>query len=226
MGEGKVGENLSEGIFWLWERREWQEPLWPGRLYIGAGSETKTPPPTLRFFRGITPGRRRFAALLPGSREGGGDLGEVYKVCAALQGKASDNAAWFTNGTKWASTWPSSPARQKPRDTPRPPRAHTCARPTTLRLGKGCGNHALPETQKAYARAVELFKKGIPDVSLPSIEAVEVPFEGGKSLPAYFVKRRDMKSHRLPTVVFFDGLDSTKEFAVSSGPRRIWRNAA
>jgi len=68
-----------------------------------------------------------------------------------------------------------------------------------------------PETQKAYARAVELFKKGIPDVSFLSIEAVEVPFEGGKSLPAYFVKRRDMKSHKWPTVVFFPGLDSTKE---------------
>jgi hypothetical protein len=46
-------------------------------------------------------------------------------------------------------------------------------------------------SQKAYATSVDLFKKGMGQISGLSVEAIEVPFEGGKSLPAYFVKSRD-----------------------------------
>ena len=42
------------------------------------------------------------------------------------------------------------------------------------------------------------------------IEIVEVPFEGS-SLPGYFVHAQNAKSARTPCVVFFDGLDVTKE---------------
>ena len=44
-----------------------------------------------------------------------------------------------------------------------------------------------------------------------------MPFEEGKSIPAYFVKRRDTGSNRAPTVVFFDGLDITKELQYFRG---------
>jgi dipeptidyl aminopeptidase/acylaminoacyl peptidase len=73
------------------------------------------------------------------------------------------------------------------------------------------------ESQRAYAEAVSLFKKGIGNVPFLSIEAVEVPFEGGKNLPAYFVKSRDSASAPLPTLVFFDGLDITKELQYFRG---------
>jgi len=73
------------------------------------------------------------------------------------------------------------------------------------------------QSQMAYGNAVSLFKKGIDEVQLLSIEPVEVPFEGGKSLPAYFVKNRNAGSAPLPTVVFFDGLDITKEIQYFHG---------
>jgi dipeptidyl aminopeptidase/acylaminoacyl peptidase len=86
-----------------------------------------------------------------------------------------------------------------------------------IEIGERLRQPRTAETQKAYARAVELFKQGIPDVSFLSIEAVEVPFEGGKSLPAYFVKRADVQGVKWPTVVFFDGLDVTKEIQYFRG---------
>jgi dipeptidyl aminopeptidase/acylaminoacyl peptidase len=64
---------------------------------------------------------------------------------------------------------------------------------------------------------VALFKRGFGNVPFLSIEAVEVPFEESKSLPGYFVKRRDMGVSRAPTVVFFDGLDITKELQYFRG---------
>ena len=46
----------------------------------------------------------------------------------------------------------------------------------------------------------------------PDIERVEVPYEGGKTLPAWFVKGRG--SGKRPTVVLFDGMDNAKEMSV------------
>jgi dipeptidyl aminopeptidase/acylaminoacyl peptidase len=81
------------------------------------------------------------------------------------------------------------------------------------------------ESQRAYARAVALFKKGIADMPFLAIEAVEVPFEG-KGLPGYFVKSRDAAAP-LPTLVFFDGLDITKEMQYFRGvPELIKRGLA
>ena len=48
------------------------------------------------------------------------------------------------------------------------------------------------------------------------IEIVEVPFEGG-SLPGYFVHAQNAKPARTPCVVFFDGLDVTKEIQFVRG---------
>jgi dienelactone hydrolase len=45
---------------------------------------------------------------------------------------------------------------------------------------------------------------------------VEVPFEG-RSLPGYFVPAQNAKNKRTPCVVFFDGLDVTKEIQFLCG---------
>ena len=46
------------------------------------------------------PGNYTWSAAVRGaigaSIGGGGEIGEIYKVCAALKGRAGDNAAWFT----------------------------------------------------------------------------------------------------------------------------------
>ena len=50
---------------------------------------------------------------------------------------------------------------------------------------------------------------------------MEVPFEGGKSLPAYFVKKAGTEAVRYPTILFFDGLDVTKEIQYFRGVEEL-----
>ncbi len=67
----------------------------------------------------------------------------------------------------------------------------------------------------AYRTAVECFHRfvGLTDLR---IEVVEVPFEG-KHLPGYFVQAQNAEAERKPCVVFFDGLDVTKEIQFIAG---------
>ena len=75
-----------------------------------------------------------------------------------------------------------------------------------------------PKDEKAlavYKTAVQCFQRHakLTDVR---IEVVEVPFQGG-SLPGYFVHAQSARSKRTPCVVFFDGLDVTKEIQYMRG---------
>ena len=67
----------------------------------------------------------------------------------------------------------------------------------------------------AYRTAVDCFHQ-FAALTARKIEIVEVPFEG-KSLPGYFVPAQNAKSARTPCVVFFDGLDVTKEIQFLRG---------
>jgi dipeptidyl aminopeptidase/acylaminoacyl peptidase len=151
-----------------------------------------------------------------GLPHGGGDMGEIYKVCAALKGKAGDNAAWFVEWNKMGERVALLAEQAKAKEYIQTASGAYMRAANYIAIGERLRQPRTPETQKAYARAVELFKKGIPDVPFLSIEAIEVPFEGGKSLPAYFVKRREA-GVKWPTVVFFDGLDYTKEMQYFRG---------
>ena len=146
---------------------------------------------------------------------GGADLGEVYKVVAALKSRAGEGAAWFAEWSAMAE----KVARLAETAEAKGHTATACAAYMRAANYYQTGERLLQprneESQRAYARAVALFKKGIADVPFISIEAVEVPFEG-KSLPGYFVKGRDAGAP-LPTVVFFDGLDITKELQYFRG---------
>ena len=64
------------------------------------------------------------------------------------------------------------------------------------------------------ALSLDCFAQGI-QRRYPNIERVEVPYEG-KMLPAWFMKAPNAKG-RAPTVVFFNGLDGTKEVGVLYG---------
>jgi alpha-beta hydrolase superfamily lysophospholipase len=142
---------------------------------------------------------------------GGGELGEINKVCVALKGKSGDNAAWFTEWNKMGEKVALLADQAKEKGHKETASAAYMRAAHYIEIGERLRQPRTPETQAAYARAVELFKKGAPDASFLSIEPVEVPFEGGKSLPAYFVKKKGAPAAKYPTVVFFDGLDVTKE---------------
>ena len=134
-----------------------------------------------------------------------------------LEGKrADDDAAWFDACVQVADEC----ARAMPRNsTP----ANIRFRRRSFYL-RACNYYQMGErfrTPKdetaldAYRTGVDCFHRfaALTDVK---IEIVEVPFEGG-SLPGYFVHAQNTNAKRTPCVVFFDGLDVTKEIQYMRG---------
>jgi len=159
---------------------------------LSQGAETKAAADEVfMMFPGDYTWSEAVRAAIGSSIGGGGEIGEIYRVCAALKGRSGDNAAWFEEwnkmGEKVALLAEQAKEKGYLETAPRPPYmrgAHY------IQIGERLRQPRTPEAQKAYARSIELFKKGLPDVPFLSVDRVEIPFEGGKSLPAYFVRKR------------------------------------
>jgi dipeptidyl aminopeptidase/acylaminoacyl peptidase len=158
---------------------------------------------------------------------GGSEIGEVYRVVSALKAKpAATTADWFVEWNKMAEKVAALGGQAKEKGHPETAAAAYMRAAHYIQIGERLRQPRTPETQKAYARSIELFKKGAPDVPFLSVEPVEVPFEGGKKLPAYFVKARGTPTKKWPTLVFFDGLDVTKEICYFRAPDIVKRGVA
>ena len=69
----------------------------------------------------------------------------------------------------------------------------------------------------AYKRGVQSFRDAAKYIKRPRIEHVEIPYEEA-SLPAIYIHAEPAKnSGKVPAVVFFDGLDVTKEIQYFKG---------
>lgn len=143
-------------------------------------------------------------------------MGEIYKVCAALMGRVGDNKAWFAEWKRMGEKVAALGEEEESHGHLQTASGAFMRAAQYIQVGERQLQPRTPESQKTYARSVELFKRGLPNLRCLSVKPVEVPFEGGKSLPAYFVKMDDAKS-KLPTVVFFDGFDITKEIQYFKG---------
>jgi dipeptidyl aminopeptidase/acylaminoacyl peptidase len=148
---------------------------------------------------------------------GGADLGEIYKVVAALKPDVGKNAAWFEQWSAMARKVTALGDAAEASGHKQTAAGAYLRAAVYYQVGERLLQPRSEESQKAYASAVDLFKKGMGQVAGLSIAAVEIPFEAGKSLPAYLVRSRDAGSAPLPTVVFFDGLDITKELQYFHG---------
>ena len=150
------------------------------------------------------------------ARWGGAAMSEVDRVGRRLKDKVGDNEAW---GAEWdkeaqrieamgdgarAAGWKLSAA------------GHYMRAATYYFIGErfvGLG----PKKIELYESCLRCFRAGIKD-RFPNIERVEVPYQDeGKptTLPAWFMKAPG--DGPKPTVVFFDGLDSTKELSILFG---------
>lgn len=71
-----------------------------------------------------------------------------------------------------------------------------------------------PRKAASYRRVLEAFERGM-RARVPGFERAEVPYEEG-ALPAYWVPPLNPRE-KFPAVVFFDGLDASKETTVLWG---------
>jgi dienelactone hydrolase len=166
------------------------------------------------------PGNYRWSAafinMIGSIAYGGAEIGELHKIGRMLKGKApDDDQAWFdacvtvADGVRaYAEKWDRGGHRHSA--------AHAYLR--------ACNYYQMAErfrTPKdraglaAYRKGVDCFHRHAALTDL-KIEIVEVPYEDG-SLPGYFVHAQNARSARAPCVVFFDGLDVTKEIQFVRG---------
>ncbi len=147
---------------------------------------------------------------------GGAEIGELHKIGRMLKDKGpEDDGAWFDACVKvadgvraYAEKWDQQGYRFSA--------AHAYLR--------ACNYYQMAERFRTpkdktgldvYRTGVECFHRHVALTDL-KIEIVEVPYEG-KSLPGYFAHAQNAKSKRTPCVVFFDGLDVTKEIQFVRG---------
>jgi dienelactone hydrolase len=149
---------------------------------------------------------------------GGAEIGEVNRVGLRLRDHVGDDDAWFR---EWAAE---AAAVEKAG------RAHIKAgRKATgagylLRAANyyHVGERFLQPKSKeglaAYKRGVDCFREAAKWMTRPRIEHVEIPYMG-KSLPALYVHAEPVAGRKGPTpaVVYFDGLDVTKEIQYFKG---------
>ena len=166
------------------------------------------------------PGNYRWSAafvnMIGSASYGGSEMGELHKIGTMLKGKGpEDDAAWFDACAKvadgvrgYAEKWEKSGHRVSA--------AHAYLR--------ACNYYQMAERFRTpkdkigldvYRRGVDCFHRHVALTDV-KIEIVEVPYEGG-SLPGYFVHAQNAKSKKTPCVVFFDGLDVTKEIQYVRG---------
>lgn len=150
------------------------------------------------------------------TRVGGTNLQELDQIGKRLAGHVGDAEAWHQ-----AWQWMSDRTLARAEDEARRGHALTAAearvRSAVYRFA--CERFVHPDDPRkaaSYARLTEDYLAGM-KIVLPGFERVEVPYPEG-SLPAYWLPPRGAApGARAPTVVFFDGLDASKEITVLWG---------
>ena len=169
------------------------------------------------------PGNYRWSAglitALGAAPWGASDLGEVDRVGRRLRKRVGDEQAWFDEWTRMGKELEklAKEALSKERFiTASGFNFRACMYYLTGERFRQ------PKDDKAlyiYRQATVCFQEAAKYVEYPFIDPVEIPYEGGKILPALFVKPSFNEKGPLPAVIFLDGLETAKEFCYFWGVR-------
>ena len=148
---------------------------------------------------------------------GGAEIGEVNRIGLRLKNSLGDDDAWFREWTSEART-------VEDRGRERIADGHTTSGAKYLQRASAyyhVGERFLQPKNKqgldAYRRGVDCLRDAAKYIKWPRLEHVEIPY-GDTSLPAIYVHAEPAnRSGKVPAMVFFDGLDITKEIQYFKG---------
>ena len=148
---------------------------------------------------------------------GGAEIGEVNRVGLRLKHCVGDDDAWFRE-------WAREARKVEDRGRERIAEGHTTSGAQYLQRASAyyhVGERFLQPKSKegldAYMRGVDCLRDAAKYFKRPRLEHVEIPYEGA-GLPAIYVHAEPAKkSGKVPAMVFFDGLDVTKEIQYFKG---------
>ena len=173
-------------------------------------------PPYFMYFPGNYRWSAAFINMMGTAVFGGSDIGELHKIGTLLKGVGpEDDDAWFNACAKVADGVRA--LAEKFESTGH----RVSAAGAYLRA---CNYYQMAERFRTPkdAKALAAFKTGVDcfhkhaKLTDIKIEIVEVPM-GKESLPGFFVPAPSAIGKRAPCVVFFDGLDVTKEIQFMRG---------
>jgi alpha-beta hydrolase superfamily lysophospholipase len=148
---------------------------------------------------------------------GGAEIGEVNRIGLRLKASVGDDDAWFREWSREART-----VEDRGRDCIADGRTTSGARylqraSAYYHVGERFLQPKSREGLDAYMRGVDCFRDAAKYIKRPRMEHVEIPY-GEKGLPAVYVHAEPAnRSGKVPAMVFFDGLDVTKEIQYFKG---------
>ena len=149
---------------------------------------------------------------------GGAEIGEVHRIGLALRGHEGDDQAWVRAWADGAAALEAAGRARAAAGHPRSAAAYLLRAANYYHVGERFLQPKSAEGLAAYRRGVDCFRDAAARIGRPRIEPVEVPYEGA-SLPALLVHAEPVagKIGRAPAMIFFDGLDVTKEIQYFKG---------
>lgn len=148
---------------------------------------------------------------------GGAEIGEVNRIGLRLKNRVGDDDAWFR---EWARE--ARKVEDSGRDLIAAGRTTSGAQylqraSAYYHVGERFLQPKSNEGFDAYRRGVECLREAARHIKRPRIEYVEIPYES-TGLPAIYVHAEPANGGGpVPAVVFFDGLDVTKEIQYFKG---------
>ena len=148
---------------------------------------------------------------------GGAEIGEINRIGLRLKRCMGDDEAWFRE-------WTLEALKLEDRGRACVAQGHAASGAQYLQRASACyhvGERFLqPKTAEgndAYLRGVVCLRDAARYIRRPRLEHVEIPYNGA-SLPAILVHAEPVnRGGRAPAMVFFDGLDVTKEIQYFKG---------
>jgi dienelactone hydrolase len=181
-----------------------------------ADTAPKKDPQYFMYFPGNYRWSSAFINMLSSAPYGGCEIGELDRIGRRLKGCApDDDDAWF-NACRDVADTVAAFGDERRSSGHRFSAAHAYLRATNYyQMAERFRTPKDEPALAAYRRGVECFHAfvGLTDLD---IEIVEIPFGGG-TLPGYFVHAQGSTEARKPCVVYFDGLDVTKEIQFMRG---------
>lgn len=148
---------------------------------------------------------------------GGAEIGEINRIGLRLKRSVGDDDAWFREWTSEGRT-----VEDRGRDLISRGRALSGAQylqrsSIYYHVGERFLQPKSPQGNDAYMRGVQCLRDAAKYIKRPKLEHVEIPY-GDISLPAIYVHAETAKAGgNVPAMVFFDGLDVTKEIQYFKG---------
>jgi dipeptidyl aminopeptidase/acylaminoacyl peptidase len=148
---------------------------------------------------------------------GGAEIGEVNRIGLRLKNCVGDDDAWFEEWAREARNVETR-GRERVAGGSAASGAQYLQRASTyFHVGERFLQPKSKEGLDAYMRGVNCLRDAAKYIKRPRIEHVEIPYEDA-SLPAIYVHAEAANdSGKVPAVVFFDGLDITKEIQYFKG---------